>query len=121
MEKLIYQSFIFVHVLCGFTALSAGIVPMVAKKGGKVHLFWGNVYYWAMFGVFVTTIIFFLMYPTQLKYQFLLTIGIFSFYQTFSGKRILGMKKTAEKPTNLDFSAAWLAAICGVFMLIFAI
>lgn len=116
METLIYKSSIAVHVLCGILSLIAGLVAMIANKGGKAHNRAGVVFYWSMFMIFVTTTIFFILYPTNLKYQFFLGIGIVSFYPNWSGKRMLGMKK-GFKPTLVDKIGAWLIGFSGVCML----
>ena len=120
MEKQIFNFFLVIHVICGFLSLSSGLVAMIAQKGKRVHNVSGRIFYWAMLGVFVTTIIFFAIYPAQLKYQFFLTIGIISFYPNFSGKRLLGMKK-AITPKLVDWIAAWGVGICGVVMLAYAV
>jgi uncharacterized membrane protein len=116
MQTLIYKSSLIIHVICGFLALVIGLIPMFTKKGGKVHNTSGNVYYWAMFGVFVTTVIFFILFPTNFKYQFFLGIGILSFYQTYTGKRLLSMKK-AINPSRLDWVATSLITLAGVGLL----
>ncbi|WP_259015420.1 hypothetical protein [Emticicia fluvialis] len=116
MEKLIFNFFLVIHVICGFLSLSTGLVAMIAEKGKKAHNISGKIFYWAMLGVFVTTIVFFVIYPAQLKYQFFLTIGIISFYPNFSGKRLLSMKK-AIFPQLIDWVAAWAVGLCGVVML----
>lgn len=116
----VYKSILLIHVAFGFSALTTGIVPMVAKKGGKVHRFWGNVYYWSMFGVFITTLMLFALRPAQLRLQFFLCIGILSFYFTFSGDRVLKMKKSATQATVFDRVAAGLALACGLAMLAYA-
>ncbi|RYU94704.1 hypothetical protein [Emticicia agri] len=116
MEKLIFNFFLVIHVICGFLSLSTGLIAMMAQKGKKAHNISGIIFYWAMVGVFVTTVIFFIIYPTQLKYQFFLTIGVISFYPTFSGKRLLQMKK-AIVPTLIDWLAAWGVGICGIVMI----
>ncbi len=116
MEKLIFNFFLVIHVICGFLSLASGLIAMIAKKGKRVHNISGSIFYWAMLGVFITTIIFFVIYPIQLKYQFFLTIGIISFYPNFSGKRLLSMKK-AIAPTLIDWIAAWGVGICGIVMI----
>lgn len=116
METLIYKSSIAVHVLCGILSLASGLIAMIANKGSKVHNRSGLVFYWSMFVIFVTTTIFFILYPTNLKYQFFLGIGIISFYPNWSGKRMLSMKK-AIQPKLIDKIAAWLVGISGVGML----
>lgn len=116
-----YKIILIIHVTFGFSALATGIVPMVAKKGGKVHKFWGNVYYWSMFGVFVTTLMLFALRPSEFKLQFFLCIAILSFYFTFSGDRVLQMKKSTTQATVLDRVAAGLALACGLAMLGYAV
>lgn len=116
MEKQIFNFFLVIHVICGFLSLVTGLIAMIADKGKKTHNRAGNVFYWAMCGIFVTTIIFFVIYPAQVKYQFFLTIGIVSFYPNFSGKRLLSMKK-AIMPTLVDWIAAWTVGVCGLVMI----
>ncbi len=118
METLIYKSSIAVHVLCGILSLAAGLVAMIANKGGKVHNRAGVVFYWSMCLIFITTIIFIILYPTNLKYQFFLGVGIISFYPNWSGKRMLAMKKGLV-PTFLDKFAAWAVGFSGVCMLVY--
>ena len=118
METLIYKSSIAVHVLCGILSLASGLVAMTANKGGKVHNRAGLVFYWSMFMIFVTTSLFFILYPTNLKYQFFLGIGIVSFYPNWSGKRMLSMKKGLV-PTTIDKIAAYLVGISGICMLVY--
>jgi uncharacterized membrane protein len=115
-----YKFTLLIHVAFGFSALATGVVPMLAKKGGKIHKFWGNVYYWSMFGVFITTLILFALRPGQLKLQFFLCIAILSFYLTFSGDRVLKMKKNATQATLYDRLAAAIALVSGLAMLGYA-
>lgn len=115
-----YKIILLIHVFFGFSALTTGIVPMVAKKGGKAHKFWGNVYYWSMFGVLVTTLGLFALRPTQVRLQFFLCIGILSFYMTFSGDRAVRMKKSATQATRLDWIGMGIAITCSLIMLGYA-
>ena len=117
-----YRSVLIVHVLCGFVSLVTGVVPMIVKKGGKSHNLWGNIYYWGMFGVFITTLMLFSLKPTQLRLQFFLCIAILSFYQTFTGVRALKMKKSAvQQATMVDKAVAIVGMVCGVVMISYAI
>jgi hypothetical protein len=120
MRTLIYQPALIVHILCGFFGLLSGFVAMSARrKGGSLHNRAGIVFYWAMFGIFVTTLLFFVLYPTNLKYQFFLGIGIVSFYPAFTGKRVLAMKKGLN-PNWIDKTAMWLVGFCGLVMVGYA-
>jgi uncharacterized membrane protein len=116
MENIIFKSALGIHILCGVLSLTAGFIAMMANKGSKVHNKAGVVFYWAMFVIFVTTSLFFIMYPTNLKYQFFLGIGIVSFYPNWSGRRMLAMKKGLV-PTLVDKIGAWLIGFSGICML----
>ena len=120
MQTLIYKSSLFVHVLCGIFGLLSGFVAMLARrKGGVLHNRAGIVFYSSMFGIFITTLIFFILDPLNLKYQFFLGIGIVSFYPAFSGKRVLEMKKELN-PNWLDKTAMWVVGLCGLVMIGYA-
>ena len=63
MLKIIFQTSLFFHVIAGILALASGLVAMTyGKKGGKIHLLSGNIFYWSMAFIFITTIIFFVIY-----------------------------------------------------------
>lgn len=81
--KLLFTILFVLHILSGFIALLSGIVPMIAKKGGYWHNLFGRIYFWAMFGVFVTSV------PMALIKSniFLFTIAVFSFYFVLTGYR----------------------------------
>ena len=107
---------LYVHIAAGFTALATGLVPMFAKKGGKAHVFWGTVYFWAMFIVALTAL---LRFQMQMRLIFLAAIAIFSFYNTFTGVRLI-QRKESLKPSWLDYFASILAMTCALSMLYFA-
>ncbi len=107
---------LYLHISAGFTALVVGLIPMFSKKGGKTHVTWGKVYFWAMFVVAVTAL---LRFKLQLNLIFLACIAIFSFYNTFTGMRIIRMKKQL-KPAWIDWFGAILGEICGIIMLYFS-
>ncbi len=116
MITILFKSALLIHVFCGALALITGFIAMKAKKGGKVHNKAGLVFYWSMFVIFVTSVLFFILYPTSLKYQFFLGIGIISFYPNWSGKRMLAMKKGLV-PSQLDKAMAWLVGVSGLIMI----
>jgi uncharacterized membrane protein HdeD (DUF308 family) len=90
------------------------------KKGGKFHNQNGRIFYASMAVIFITTVLFFLLYPSELKYHFFLTIGIVSFYPTYSGRRILSMKK-GIKPNWGDRAALAVILVSGVVMLAYGL
>jgi uncharacterized membrane protein len=107
---------LYIHIAAGFTALVTGLVPMFAKKGGKAHVLWGRVYFWAMFVVALTAL---LRFQMKLNLIFLAGIAIFSFYNTFTGVRLI-QRKESLKPSWLDYFASILAMACAFMMLYFA-
>lgn len=116
MESMIFKGALGIHVLCGILSLFSGLVAMIAKKGSKIHNKSGLVFYWSMFMIFITTVLFFIIYPSNLKYQFFLGIGIVSFYPNWSGKRMLTMKK-GIKPELIDKIGAVLIGVSGIIMI----
>lgn len=111
----IYSIVLGVHVASGFSALFGGLIPMLAKKGSKLHVRGGWFYFWAMFGVLVTTIVMFCFKPDRLL--FLLLIGIFSFYNVFSGVRKVRFKKKNARAAVLDWSVASIVILSSFLML----
>ena len=107
---------LYLRIFAGFTALTTGLVPMFSKKGSKVHIAWGKVYYWAMFMVAVTALIRFQM---KLNLIFLSGIAVFSFYNTFTGVRLIH-RKNIPKPEFIDWFGAVLMVISAAGMLYFS-
>ncbi|MFC0185205.1 hypothetical protein SAMN04515674_112138 [Pseudarcicella hirudinis] len=108
---------LYFHILCGFLALVTGLVPLIAKKGGKTHIVAGKIYYWAMFGVAITAI---LRFKFEVRLIFLACIAVFSFYNTFTGIRLIGMKKEIVA-SSIDWFGAWLAFVCSFAMIGFGL
>jgi hypothetical protein len=120
MQELIFKIVLFIHVICGALALISGGIAMASTKGGKIHNRLGIVFYWSMFYIFISTIIFIILDPSNLKYQFFLGIGIVSFYPNWSGKRMLKMKKIF-KPLLIDKIGAVAIGISGLLMITYGI
>lgn len=80
-----YKAFLFLHIAAGTLALGSGLLAITAAKGRKNHNRAGRTYELAMYAVAATAILMCL-----LKFNpFLLAIGIFSLYLTYTGKRAL--------------------------------
>lgn len=108
-----------IHIASGFTALTVGVVPMVAQKGGNLHKQAGTVFFWAMFGVFVTATTSWLQHPEKPFLQFLLLVGFFSFHMALTGVRALRLKKSANQPTRFDWFVAGVAMVAGTAAILF--
>jgi hypothetical protein len=89
---------------------------MFSKKGSNTHKTWGTVYYWAMFMVALTALIRFQMKPFLI---FLTGIAVFSFYNTFTGIRLIH-RKDNPKPIFIDWFGAILMVFGSFIMLYFA-
>lgn len=116
MRTLAYQTLLALHIAGGATALLTGLLAMLAKKGGKLHTLVGRIYYWSMVDVFVTVLGICALFPTKTFYHFFLMLSIVSFYPSFSGKRVLRLKKKGIQPERLDRIAAWVLFTCGLGM-----
>ncbi len=80
-----YKAILFLHILFGTLALGSGLVAIFAAKGRKNHNRSGRLFELAMYGVGVSAIV-----MASLKFNpFLLAIGIFALYLTYTGKRAL--------------------------------
>ncbi len=104
-ELLIYS-----HVAFGASCLFSGIIPMVSKKGGKLHRQTGKVFFWSMFGIFASALLMILFIRFNF---FLLIISVFSFHQCFTGYRVLYRKKAGEQ-TWVDWFGAIITLIAGL-------
>jgi uncharacterized membrane protein len=114
-----HRIILIVHIICGFTALTSGIVPMVAQKGGPVHRIFGTIYARAMYGVSASALGLFLLQPERPFLQFLLCIAVLSFYFTFTGVRSIVLKRRKAKAFFADKLAAWLTLTISVLMFIY--
>lgn len=77
------------HIAAGFIALIIGMIPFIAKKGGKLHNATGKAFYYAM--IFVAFSAFGLaIYRFS---PFLLMVGLLTLYATITGYRGLQLKR----------------------------
>jgi hypothetical protein len=111
--EAISKYILWIHIFAGGIALLSGIVPMVSKKGGKLHTQTGKIHFWAMFVIFITAL---LRFKPEIKLIFLDCIAIFSFYNTFTGMRLIQMK-TGITPKLIDWIACYTALFFSFLML----
>ncbi|WP_286755317.1 hypothetical protein [Roseivirga sp. UBA838] len=108
MEKALIIS----HVVAGSATLLSGLLAaFLGKKGGWWHRLSGRVFYWSMFWVFISAI---LLISFVRFSAFLMVIAVFSWYMTFSGVRVLTLRKTLQ-PLFIDWLAACLTMAFGLF------
>jgi hypothetical protein len=112
-----YKAILLLHILAGTTALGSGLVAIFAAKGRKNHNRSGSIYERAMYAVGISAIVMCL-----LKFNpFLLSIGIFSLYLTYSGKRALFYFRLTHtySPGLPDKFPAYAGLLTGTFMIAF--
>lgn len=108
---IIYRSILILHVISGFLALVCGAITLISAKGSKVHRRTGKIFFYSMLVVPVTAVTLCVIKPNQ----FLLFIGLFSFYLNYAGYRAIQNKSL--KPSLTDWVVLVLASVNIIFML----
>lgn len=111
---------LYLHIISGFTALTVGLIPMIAKKGGLLHIRAGRVYVWAMYLVSASAVLMFILKPYRPFLLFLAFIGIFSFYLTYTGIQAT-RKKNNLHPAWYDWGITGMALLTGIGMVALSI
>ncbi len=108
--------FIVTHVAVGFLALAVGLVPMLSKKGSRLHNTTGLIYYWSMVLVAISAVGLVLISPLTDGRLFLTGIAVFSFYLCFTGRRSLQQRD--EEPVRwYDWGISGLMAATSIAMI----
>jgi uncharacterized membrane protein len=120
MHPTIFLTALIIHITSGSIGLLSGTAAMAAKKSGKIHRLAGKIFFFAMVGVFVSSI-----YMSIVKDNlFLLLVGFFSIYLAATGYRILSLKKLhlkTIKPALVDWTIGIVGLLSGAAMLCFAV
>lgn len=103
-----------IHIVSGFIAFFVAPVALIAHKGGTNHRRWGLIYFWAMTSATLFSFVVSLYRPNV----FLLLVGIFSFYLSFSGYRSLFLKGKNGKAKWLDWSVSLITFSGSLIMII---
>lgn len=112
----LFNFFLIIHIVCGFTAFIVAPIAMAVKKGGDAHRRWGKVFFWAMCGVSFAALI---MAPMH-NNLFLTLVAVFSFYLAFSGYRAL-YRKNLKSWREVKFIDWFVVCLNGVFCLVLII
>lgn len=107
------------HVISAGIALVSGALAIAFKSNTPKHKPVGRVYFWSMTIVFITAT--FISVVKQL--QFLLLIGIFTYYATLIAYRALRLKNLhkGQKPHLMDWGIEAIAGLTFSGMLLFAV
>ncbi|RYD74005.1 MAG: DUF2306 domain-containing protein, partial [Verrucomicrobiaceae bacterium] len=112
----LFLAFLWTHIAAGTMALLAGPIAMVARKGGQNHRRGGRLFFWAMMWIAISAVALSLMRSGT----FLLLVGVFSFYLTFTGYRIIYRKTPAQRAGAIDWIAAILALAGSLGLVVWA-
>ncbi len=120
----LFSVFRILHILSGFLALLIFWIPIVTKKGGKVHRTVGWVYVWAMALVSISAFYmgaFRVFFDQSADFEqvsfswFLIFISILSGATAWYGIRVLRFKQRKERHRNpLDLLASFLLVGFGI-------
>ncbi|OUJ71385.1 DUF2306 domain-containing protein [Hymenobacter crusticola] len=102
------------HIAAGSLALLAGLVPMLGRKGGPLHVRAGRLYTYSMLVVAATAVLLCLLQPLTLSRLFLTGVAVLSFYLSFTGWRAARRRSTVPAKTDLGLSAV--ATLVGLGM-----
>lgn len=83
-----------VHIAAGTTALLAGLVPLLGRKGGPWHVRAGRLYTLCMVLVAATAVLLCGLQPLKAGRLFLAGVAVLSFYLSFSGWRAARRRST---------------------------
>lgn len=121
MKTQLYSAVLYFHIACGFTALATGLAVIIMKKGTRFHIRTGLIYFWAMAGVLVTTLTLLSLAPEKEHLWFLGAVAIISFYQTYTGRRMVQQKINGIIARPADWLALGLISISGIWSLFRAV
>lgn len=110
--ELIRNIFLMIHVFTGMSALLFGLIAMVTKKGSNKHKNAGSIFYWSMIFVAITALFLSIINESI----FLFSIGIFSYFMTHFGRRMVINKSL--KASLSDWIILSIATLNSILMII---
>lgn len=111
---LAVRLFLGAHIAAGTLALLVGLIPMLGRKGGPLHVRAGRVYVYSMMLVAATAVVLCLLQPLTVGRLFLTSVAVLSFYLSFSGWRA-ARRHSATLPLP-DAVLAGFSALVGLAM-----
>jgi hypothetical protein len=95
---MIHSLLLITHIIFGTSALLSGACAMLVRKTPGIHTKAGKIFYLSMYGAAATALLLSLINFSP----FLLSIGIFTFYLTYTGKNAIDNWRRKE-PLQADF------------------
>lgn len=107
---------ILIHAILGGIALISGTVPLVVKKGSRMHVLFGNIFFYTLLTSSILALVIACM-PDHESY-FLFAVGLFSLYLIVQGKRAIQFKvKTNANWIDYLISCTMMAVGLGMIIL----
>lgn len=74
----VFLSIVAVHIVIALTAVVTGLVAMLSQKGARQHVRFGTIYFWSLFGVFVSaSVLSFMRWPEN-RHLFIMGMAAFT-------------------------------------------
>jgi len=100
------------HILGGTVALAAGLLALLSRKGGRLHIRSGRIFIYAYILIVITAILGIVVFEFR---SFLAVATIASAYDVFAGYRALRLR--GRRPQAQDILASALALMApGIFL-----
>lgn len=112
-----HQSFLYTHILFGSITLLCGLIALIVRKGHRLHIQSGKIFYWSMVLVAITSFVL-----AIIKFNpFLLAIGIFTLYMNVRGRRYIFYNRLINSytPKAMDTWPVYIGLVTSIFMLLF--
>ncbi len=119
MEPFI-KTLIYIHAFFGGLGLTAGVISIAVRKGGKVHKLWGKIF---LYGMLISSILS-LAVAVMPGHEnlFLFLIGIFTLYMVLAGNRALTLKAKIKSAADWkDKLISYTMCLSALIMLILGI
>ncbi len=115
---ILFSSFLIVHVSTGLCAVLVGVMPIVARKGGRAHRAWGRLFVGLM-----TVLLACAWAMTALRFNtYFLALSATATLSLFSGVRVLGRKRpdlnARDRARPLDWAATLGVIGIGLWVLV---
>ena len=104
---------IYIHAFIGGIALVSGSLPLIFKKGGRVHKTAGQLFRVSL--VIAALLALIISISPGHENDFLFCIGVFSLYLTLSG--ISSLKFKTRKPKAFDYTLSGIMLLFSLLML----
>jgi uncharacterized membrane protein len=100
----VHQVLRLLHIAAGMTAFFVAPVALAARKGGKVHAFWGSLFFRVMLLVAASALLMAFIMPNP----FLSLVAVFSFHLSLSGYRAVARRRATNQALAMktDFAIA---------------